>query len=208
MIRINLLSEGRRPVVARRTRSSLNLGGQDPSAYLLVGGLVLGLLAGGIYGFMLNSEIKDKDRRIGIAQREYEELRTYIEEVEKYEVQKAELKRKVEVIGDLRNKQRGPVQVMDEVSRALPELVWLEYMDITGNTVTLRGRAFNTNAVATFLENLSRVAEFKEPALRDLPADRATDTYSFKLLFNYAFKYATPIEDEDEDADADSDSRL
>ncbi len=204
MIRINLLSEGRRPVVARRSRSSLSLGGQDPSAYLLVGGLILGLLAGGIYWFMLHGEIKDKDRSIGTAQREYDELRTYIEEVEKYEVQKAELKRKVDVIGELRSKQRGPVHVMDEVSRALPELVWLEYMDITGNTVTLRGRAFNTNAVATFLENLSRVAEFKEPALRDLPADRSTDTYSFKLLFNYAFKSAIPVDGDEADADSDS----
>ena len=30
MIRINLLSEGRRPVVARKAKPTLSLGGQDP----------------------------------------------------------------------------------------------------------------------------------------------------------------------------------
>lgn len=206
MIRINLLSEGRRPVVARRTRPTLSLGGQDPSVYLLGAGLVLGLLVSGLFWFWLSMQISAKDRSIASAQKEYDELRPYIEEVEAYELQKAELERKVSVITDLRNRQHGPVQIMDEVSRALPELVWLEQMDITGNTVTLRGRAFNTNAVATFLENLSRVAEFREPSLRDLPADRTGDTYSFNLNFNYVYKPAEPLESDEVVADGDTSS--
>ena len=58
MIRINLLSEGRRPVVARKRRPKISLGDQDPSLYFLGGALVLSLLIAGGWWMMLNSKIE------------------------------------------------------------------------------------------------------------------------------------------------------
>ena len=53
MIKINLLAEGKRPVVARKSKSGLGSGGgtREYGNLLLVVGVVLGLLAGGGWGF-------------------------------------------------------------------------------------------------------------------------------------------------------------
>jgi Tfp pilus assembly protein PilN len=94
------------------------------------------------------------------------------------------------VINQLKANQRGPVTLMDQVSRALPELLWLDNMDVAGATVILHGRAFNTNAVANFIENLDKVPEFQEPILVD--AAQSGTTYAFQI--NFGFTLATPPE--------------
>ena len=43
-----------------------------------------------------------------------------------------------------------PVRILDQVSQALPELLWLDRMSLQGGSVELQGQAFNTNQVATF----------------------------------------------------------
>jgi type IV pilus assembly protein PilN len=195
MIRINLLSEGRRPVVARKSKPKLGLGGQDMSAFLLGGGLLLGLLVAGAWWWMLNGDINEIDAKISDAKAEVEKLRPIIKEVEDFKEKKLELDRKINVIKGLSQAQKGPVQIMDQISRALPDLLWLEQMTVTGNAVRLRGKAFNTNAVATFLENLGAVSEFREPVLEDLPADRGSSTYTFRI--NFTFTQPKPEEVED-----------
>ena len=52
---------------------------------------------------------------------------------------------------------------MDEVSNALPDLLWLERMEVKGNLIAIDGKALNPPAVANFLENLKRVQSFQEP---------------------------------------------
>ncbi len=109
-----------------------------------------------------------------------------IKEVEDYKAKKAELERKIGIINDLKANQRGPVRVMDYVSRALPELLWLDRMTMNATTIEVEGRAFNTNAVATFIENLDRVPEFEEPTLKDA-TEQTGGVYKFVIDFNYSF---------------------
>jgi type IV pilus assembly protein PilN len=199
MIKINLLAEGKRPVVSRRARPSLAGGGagQETANLALVAGLVIGLLVAGGWWFMLSQRIKQKDREIAVAQKEVDELAQVIKEVEEYKAKKAELERKIAVINDLKDNQRGPVQIMDEVSRALPELLWLSNLDVTGTAINLRGSAFNMSAVANFMDNLDDVEQFAEPMLQDA-TQRAqsrgarSDVYDFKLNLGYSFRKATP----------------
>ena len=80
---------------------------------------------------------------------------------------------------------------MDQVSRAVPELLWLSRMQIRGDVITLQGEAFNTNAVANFIENLDRVPEFQEPILRETTHQGAI--YNFFLT--YRFTYTPPATD-------------
>jgi len=199
MIKINLLAEGKRPVVARRARPSLAGGGGGPELanLALVAALVLGLLVAGGWWFLLSQKIKQRDREIAVAQKEVDELAQVIKEVEEYKAKKAELERKIDVINTLKDNQRGPVQIMDEVSRALPELLWLSNMDVTGTAINLRGSAFNMSAVANFMDNLDDVEQFAEPILQDA-TQRAQargargEVYDFKLNLGYSFKKAQP----------------
>ncbi len=115
MIRINLLSEGRRPVVARKTRPKISLGDQDPSLFFLSAGLVLGLLVAGVWWMAQTAKIKAVDADIRVAQREVDELRPILKEVNDFKAKQRELERKIKVINDLTLNQQGPVHFMDRV---------------------------------------------------------------------------------------------
>lgn len=185
MIKINLLSEGKKAVRAARTPTAgPTIGGQDLGTLLLIVGLVAGLGAAGFHLWTVNNEIKEKDRQIAAAQKEADELEAILQEVDDYERKKASLQNKIQVISDLKANQQGPVRIMDEISRALPQLLWLESLEMKGRQIEIKGQAFNPNAVANFIENLDKVPEFQEPVLLDMPQKR--DLYGFTVRFNYA----------------------
>lgn len=185
MIKINLLSEGKRPAAVRKTRS-LALEGKDIGQWLLAAAVLVGILAGVVYWWTLAQTIEQKDQEIADAEKKVEELAPIIREVEEYKDKKDELRSKIEVINQLKLAQRGPVRVMDAVSRALPELLWLDRMQMSASSIQIEGRAFNTNAVASFIENLDKVPEFEEPSLKDALA-QSGGVYKFVVTFNYTY---------------------
>lgn len=199
MIKINLLSEGKRPAAVRRTRPTSFLEGENVALWaLLAAFLLLGVLPAAAWRWVTGNQVEKNEARIAESQREVDELAAIIEEVERYKAQHAELEHKIEVIEQLRANQKGPVRVMDQISRALPELLWLDRMEMRGGVINLTGRAFNSNAVASFLDNLDRVPEFQEPTLRDLQEGRE-GVYGFGISFGFAF---APPEVEAADAEA------
>jgi Tfp pilus assembly protein PilN len=193
MIKINLLSEGKRPAAVRKAKTTALLQNQNIGMYLLAVGILLGILATGAYWWSLNGEVEAQKEEIRAANAEVEALASVIKEVEDYKGKKSELERKIKIINDLKLNQRGPVRVMDHISRALPELLWLDKMSMNASTIEVEGRAFNTNAVANFMENLDKVPEFEEPTLKDT-AEQAGGVYKFVIDFNYSF---APLAQED-----------
>lgn len=195
MIKINLLAEGKRPVATRKSKSSLGGDGGGPrdiGNLLLVVGVVVGLLAGAGWVLWVQSRLNQKVKEVQTAQREVDSLKQYIKEVEDYKLKKADLERKIDVINGLKANQRGPVQIMDQVSRALPELLWLSNMEVTATTINIRGSAFNMSAVANFIDNLDKVDEFAEPILNDATQAPSRgsrlELYNFKINLGYSFK--------------------
>lgn len=189
MIKINLLSEGKRAVRKAKPATSF-LEGKDVGQYLIVAGLLAGVLVSAWLWWSLKQKIADQQEEISVAQAEVEALGAVIREVEEYKAKKAELERKIGIINDLKANQKGPVRIMDYVSKSLPELLWLDRMTMNATTIVVEGRAFNTNAVAAFIENLDRVPEFEEPTLRD--ATEQGGTYRFVIDFNYKFEAPKP----------------
>ncbi len=189
MIKINLVGEAKRPVAARPAAAVT--GAPEESNlpfFLMVAFIGLGLLVTGGHFLYINGKVNGKKQEVAEAQREVDELAPFIKEVEDFKAKKAELERKIAVINNLKANQKGPVQVMDQISRAVPELLWLNRMQIRGETITLQGEAFNTNAVANFIENLDRVPEFQEPILRE--TTHQGPIYNFFLT--YRFTYTPP----------------
>jgi hypothetical protein len=70
----------------------------------------------------------------------------------------------VNLIERLKAEQGGPVRMLDEISKALPDFVWLTKMDQAGATVKITGEASNNNAVADFLSNLQRAGDGCDPS--------------------------------------------
>jgi type IV pilus assembly protein PilN len=182
MIRINLVSEGKRAVASKPSLSGmLASSASDLGQWLFLGLVVLAILVGLGNRFLLGRAISAQVEEVAIAQKKVDELAPIIREVEEFKAKKIELERKVQVINNLKTRQQGPVRVMDEVSKALPELLWLTRMDVRATQIVLTGEAFNTNAVANFIENLDRVPEFQEPVLQDT-ASRGRGLYLFDHL--------------------------
>jgi len=187
MIKINLLAEGKRPAAVRRARPTALLEGKDLSPYMLLGGLLLGIAAAGVWWWRLDGDIEQKQEEIRIAEAEKKKLESISKEVEDYKRDKAELERKIGVIVDLKTAQKGPVRVLEHISRSLPELLWLDRMRMTADRIEIEGRALNTNAVANFIENLDKVPEFEEPTLQDTTAQTG-GVYKFVINFPYSLK--------------------
>lgn len=166
MIRINLLTEAR--AAAARKKSGKVPTGARLNNLILLGGVALGLLYIGVMALILTSRSRHLDEQIGKAQEEVARLRSIIDEVKGYEVKKASLEAKIQLINNLKTNQRGPVRLMDEISRALPDLVWLTELTVSGSQVTLKGRTLSPNAVATYLENIKKSPFFAEPVFRNL----------------------------------------
>ncbi|HEY3571244.1 MAG TPA: PilN domain-containing protein [Thermoanaerobaculia bacterium] len=186
MIKINLLSEGKRPTAVRKKSAGAKLEGQDIGQYMLLAGILVGLLASGLAWYWQSEKTAAKQEEVAAAQREVDQLASVIKEVEDFKAKKAELERKIGIINDLKANQRGPVRVMDYISRALPELLWLDTMTMKADSITVEGRAFNTNAVANFIDNLDKVPEFDEPTLKTTDLQPG-GIYKFRIDFNYSF---------------------
>ncbi len=192
MIKINLVGEAKRPVAARPAAAVAGVPEESNLPFFLMAAFIgLGLLVTGGHFLFVNGKVNGKKQEVAEAEREVAELAPFIKEVEDFKAKKTELERKIAVINNLKANQQGPVQVMDQVSRAVPELLWLNRMQIRGDTITLQGEAFNTNAVANFIENLDRVPEFKEPIL--IETTHQGSIYNFFLT--YRFTYTPPAAD-------------
>ena len=190
MIRINLLTEAK--AAAARKKSSVIPTGAKLNNLLFIGGLALGLIYIGVMGFILINKRKDLDTEIGKARVEAERLKSIIEEVKGYETKKANLEEKIDLINRLKTNQKGPVRLMDEISRALPDLVWLTGLDVTGNAVVMKGRTLSPNAVATYLENLKKSPFFAEPVFRNLGQEGGpAGIYSWEM--NLTFRPAAGL---------------
>jgi type IV pilus assembly protein PilN len=195
MIKINLLSEGKRAAV-RKIKATQMLEGKDLAPWLLTAGLVIAVLAFGISWWILRSTVKQKEHEVAEAQKEIDELAEVIKEVEEFQAQKAELERKIKVITDLKLNQQGPVRVMDDISRALPELLWLDRMRMDPSTIEIEGRAFNTNALANFIDNLDKVEGFGEPIPKDTQ-EQSGGVYKFIIDFDYSLAPLTGVKVEE-----------
>lgn len=166
MIRINLLTEAR--AAAARKKAPILPTGARLNNLILIGGVAVAILYIAIMALALTSKRRNLDEEIGKARVEAERLKSIIEEVKEYEDKKASLEEKIALINSLKTNQKGPVRLMDEISRALPDLVWLSDVAVSQDQVTMKGRTLSPNAVATYLENLKKSPFFAEPVFRNL----------------------------------------
>jgi type IV pilus assembly protein PilN len=184
MIRINLISEGKKAPAVRSARlRAFNINAQNIAVFCVILSFLLGLAAYGGWWLYMNRQLARQQAEIEELKATVAELEEIIKEVERFEKRKVELQHKIDVITDLRNNQRGPVHIMDQVSRALPDFLWLDRMEMNASTVNIQGKAFTTSSVANFIENLDGVAEFQEPVLRNTTF--RSQVYDFQISFNY-----------------------
>ena len=73
------------------------------------------------------------------------------------------LEARVALIDELRKGQSAPVHMVDQISKALPDMTWLTSMNQTGYTVTMQGRCLTLTSLSDFIGNLEASRYFIRP---------------------------------------------
>ena len=194
MIRINLLG-----VERQKAKKALAF---DPAAQMtLVCSLILvvSVLGIGWWYWSLRQESAQVDRDIVAAQQEAARLKSLLTEVRQFEQQQAQLQQRVALIQQLRRGQSVPVQLLDHISRSLPDTLWLTSLDQKGNDVTLDGRSTTLIALSDFVANLGTSGLLKKPidivnsqADAENGAAKGTDVIKFSVKATLATPDAAP----------------
>jgi type IV pilus assembly protein PilN len=194
LIKINLVREGRAVRGAAATpqpaaMSAAGGGGAQINNIIIVACLLLGALVALVYWYWNKRELKSREETVAQRSIEAQKLEGIIKEVDEYQRRKDNLQQRIDLINQLKQNQKTPVRIMDQISRDLPDLVWLDNMDINAGRVTLAGRGLNPNAIALFIENVKNDPYFEEPQVGAVTQVSTTPlVYGFDM--NFAFSYA------------------
>ena len=155
MIRINLLAAER----TKKKAVSLQAGQKLTIACSAI--LLLAVLFVGWRYWSLSRQSTQLDAEIAASQQETTRLHSVIQQVQQFEQRKAQLQQRVVLIEQLRKGQTGPVHMLDQISRAMPPMLWLTEVRQSGTDVLIDGKATTLTGLSDFVTNLEGSGYFK-----------------------------------------------
>lgn len=164
MIKINLL-----PVKAAKKRGT----GQKQLVVFLL--LFVALLA--VLFFMYQGKQSQLQTVVNSRmeiEKEIAKHKQYIKDLEKFKAQKAALEQKLEVIKSLRQNKETPVTYLEEISRLIPNKVWLEGLKNAGGSIVISGWATDHQDIATFMSALQQSKFFVNVKLSSIKRDEVS----------------------------------
>jgi type IV pilus assembly protein PilN len=188
MIRINLLGTAKPKKTRRGRRFALPQLTNDGPSPLFAGLAILVLAGAGLYLYYgklerthekLQTDIVEADHQIASLTKVKQ---AYLERQRDFDI----VKRRFDVIDQLRAQQMGPVPMLTAVSDTVNRTdgVWLIDMQDDGGSVSMNGIALGPNAVARLMTNLRNSGFFTNIELRDTSqqGDEKLQTFSFTLV--------------------------
>jgi Tfp pilus assembly protein PilN len=184
MIKINLLAERKAAKAKAPSTFKLDMGGSQN--FLLVGILGLGLVTAAGWSLMRAAELKRVHQEKIAAEIELKRLEDVRKKAEAFKKQKEILERKINLITELKKKQAVPVHILDQVSRNLPDFMWLDSMTANANAISIIGKATTYNAVSNLYDNLRASGQFTDVVMGK------TNENGDHVAFSLTCKYAPP----------------
>ena len=102
-------------------------------------------------------------QELAAADQELQRLAPVLERVLAFEAQGVRLTERVALIEQLRQVQSGPVRMLDEISRSLPDGLWLLELRQEDEGVFVVGRARTLTALSDFIANLEGSGQVAPP---------------------------------------------
>jgi type IV pilus assembly protein PilN len=156
MIRINLL-----PVKAAQKKEKFKGQLLAAAATLLI---TVALCALGY--LQLLSWVQEAKEDVERKKVEISRLMKTIGEVNQYKKRQEELRAKLDILDRLEKSRSGPVLLLDELYKAMPDKVWLEGYKESGGKVNISGVSINEETVALFMRNLETSSQFDKVTLK------------------------------------------
>ena len=159
MIRINLLA------AERRAAKAAAAGFQAGQKMMVIGSLVLVVTVAGVGWryWAIGQEKAQVAREIESEKREEARLQEILKQVQEFENRRKVLESRVALIDELRKGQSAPVHMIDQISKALPDMTWLTAMQQDGYTLTMQGRCLTLTSLSDFIGNLEASRYFIRP---------------------------------------------
>lgn len=149
MIKINLLEVERE----RRPKAAAPTGGVPTLllALLIIGASAIAFI---LYYLAVSNRLSSLLADVQQKRIKKKELEPFIKRVDELEARKVELAKKNNAIEQLRSQRTIPVHLLDEVSRSLPEYLWLTSMILKGEVLSIDGGTLQEQAIPTFMKSL------------------------------------------------------
>ena len=178
MIKINLL-----PLRASKKKETIR---QQLSILVIsvMGFLVVGL---SVYG-LLRAKISTLKTEIESSQAELTSLKAKIGAIDNIKKLQADVKKKLDVLDQLRRGKSGPASRLAALSDAVPEKLWLTRYAESAGSVSVAGYALNEELIAYFMKRLEASGAFKNV---ELVVSEQTETGGVKAKrFDLVFQIA------------------
>lgn len=156
MIKINLLPlrASKKKEVVRKQVSILILS--------IIGTLAVGV---SIYGLLL-AKINTAKAQIVSSEAEMTSLKAKIGAINDLKKLQADVKKKLDVLNQLRRAKSGPASRLAALSDAVPEKLWLTRYAESSGSVSVSGFALNEELIALFMRNLQSSGAFTNVELQ------------------------------------------
>lgn len=184
MIRINLL--GREAEKKGSRFSGFSFGEMSANATQIgIGALfALVLVALGAAWWYQSSQLSTLRAENARIEEERRQLQEVAGQVETIQDRTDLLRQKLQVIVELKVNQTGPVMMLDQVSRAITDGLWLTRLELEDRSVTIRGAALSEVSVADFVTALEESEYFEAVRLRSLGDSGEAQNFQITLEFN------------------------
>jgi Tfp pilus assembly protein PilN len=198
LIKINLVREGRAVRGAAGAPAAAAAGGGagvsgNLNNIFIIGLLVIGVVVSAGWWLVVQRKLDERDEQVRTRSQDAGRLETIIKDVAAYQEQKDNLQKRIDLINQLKQNQKGPVRVMDRLSQDLPDLVWLDSMVLSSAKISVAGRGLNPNAIANFVANIKNDPYFEEPNVGDVTQMSVIPpVYSFNMDFAFSYTPRVP----------------
>jgi type IV pilus assembly protein PilN len=197
LIKINLVREGRAVRGAGAPAAVQGVGGAagpgNLNNILIISLTLVGLVISLGYWLYAKRNLANTIATMEQRKIEAQKLESAINAVNDFQKKKDSLQKRIDLINLLKQNQKGPVRIMDQVSRDLPDLVWLDSMKIAGGHISLVGRGLNPNAIALFVANVKQDPFFEEPQVGAVTQQTVNPpVYTFDMDFGFTYTAKTP----------------
>ena len=168
MIRINLL-----PVRAAKKKESAL---QQLAIFGASFGVVLAIIL--IMFFVKLGQISGTKDDIAAANVKIAELKTRIGKLDELKKLKDEVKKKLDVLAELRKNKSGPAKRLATLSDSTPDQLWLQSYKEAGDSIKIAGFAMNEELIAQYIRALEASTDYERV---DLVVSEQKDIAGTKL---------------------------
>lgn len=142
--------------------------------------------------FMKRFQVSSTKSDITAANAKINELKTKIGKLEELKTLKEQVKKKLDVLAQLRKNKAGPAQRLATLSDTTPEQLWLTGYSETGDNIKISGVAYTEELIAQYMRALEASSDYMNVELVVSEQTEVAGTKLKKFDVTMKLKTATP----------------